>query len=156
MNPTTRTAESLDAIGRWIGRVEAVVVLSGVTVIFAAVLWGVLTRYVSHRPAAWTGEVASIAFCWTGFVGAALIYGAAHPQVYDPATIGNAVLRRLFGVVSLIVQVAVLSATLILAVKQIGINMANPTAVLRLPGAIFYVPVAWFALSSLGRLLRKR
>jgi len=141
---------------RWVTRAELAVVLAGVAAIFLSVLWGVLTRYVSHQPAAWTGEVAAIAFCWTGFVGAALIYAGGHPQIYDPAVIGSAAWRRLVGAVSVAVQVVVLVVAGILAVKQIGINMTNPTAVLRLPGAIFYLPMAWFSVSSLARLCLRR
>jgi TRAP-type C4-dicarboxylate transport system permease small subunit len=147
----------LARIGRGVDKVEGAVVLSCVVLVVMSVLWGVLTRYVSQKPAAWTGEVASIAFCWAGFVGAAFIYGGnCHPRIFDSTTISSALPRQALGSLSFVLQVVVLIAVAVLAVKQIGINMINPTAVLRLPGSIYYLPVAWFSVSSLARLVARR
>jgi TRAP-type C4-dicarboxylate transport system permease small subunit len=147
----------LARIGRGVDKVEGSVVLSCVVLVVVSVLWGVLTRYVSQKPAAWTGEVASIAFCWAGFVGAALIYaGNFHPRIFDSTTIASALPRRVLGFLSLALEVVVLLVAGVLAIKQIGINMTNPTAVLRLPGSIYYLPVAWFSVSSLARLVARR
>jgi TRAP-type C4-dicarboxylate transport system permease small subunit len=134
-------------------RIEWAIVLGSLVLVVGSVLWGVLTRYVSPRPAAWTGEIASIAFCWLGFLGATLIFrGDHHPRIFDPGSVGVPALRSTMLVLGGVVQIAVLVAVGILALKQIGINMANPTAVLRLPGAIYYLPIAWFSAASLLRL----
>lgn len=147
----------LAGLARHIRRTESFVVIAGVVIVVACVIWGVLTRYVSQRPAAWTGEVASIAFCWVGFIGAAYIYGGdGHPRIFDPRTLVRAVPRNVLGLLGLAVQIVVLVAVGLLALKQIRINMANPTAVLRLPGAIYYLPIAWFSISSLVRLAFRR
>ena len=70
----------LAGIGQFARRAESSIVVIGIVTIVASVIWGVLTRYISQKPAAWTGEVASIAFCWVGFIGAAFIYGGdSHP-----------------------------------------------------------------------------
>jgi TRAP-type C4-dicarboxylate transport system permease small subunit len=136
----------------WLRRAEVFVVVVSIGLVLGSVVWGVLTRYVSAQPAAWTGEVAGIAFCWCGFIGSALIYAEGHPRIYEPGAIPSQWLRRATETFGFAVQAAVLLAVAILAFKQIGINVRNPTAVLRLPGSIYYVPVAWFSLSALARL----
>lgn len=147
---------SLARIGRLVRRAEESVVLTCVIIVVASVIWGVLTRYVSQRPAAWTGEVASIAFCWIGFVGATLIYSTnGHPRIFDPHAIAGAASRRAFVWLGGAVQVVVLVAVGVLALKQFGINMGNPTAVLRLPGAIYYLPIIWFSAATLVRILQR-
>lgn len=147
----------LAKIGHFVRQAESSVVLSCVVIIVASVIWGVLTRYISQKPAAWTGEVASIAFCWVGFIGAAFIYGGnSHPRIFDSNTIASLLPRRVLGLISVALQIVVLFAVGALALKQIRINMTNPTAVLRLPGSIFYLPIAWFSGSSLVRLISRR
>lgn len=138
-------------------RVESWAVLSCVSAVVVSVIWGVLTRHISQRPAAWTGEVASIAFCWVGFIGAAYIYGGdSHPRIFDPKTISNLLQRRVLKLLGLTMEIVVLILVGLLAIKQIGINMTNPTAVLRLPGSIYYVPIVWFSASSLLNLIHRR
>jgi TRAP-type C4-dicarboxylate transport system permease small subunit len=154
--PGVSAGGSLARLGRLVRRVEESVVLTCVVIVVASVIWGVLTRYVSQRPAAWTGEVASIAFCWIGFVGATLIYSTnGHPRIFDPHAIASAASRRAFVWLGGAVQVAVLVAVGLLALKQFGINLSNPTAVLRLPGAIYYLPIIWFSAASLVRILQR-
>ncbi|CAM5217426.1 hypothetical protein CDEF62S_04089 [Castellaniella defragrans] len=48
---------------------EEYVAAFALLIVVAAVSWGVMTRYVSHTPSIWTGEVARIAFAWTVFCG---------------------------------------------------------------------------------------
>ncbi len=147
----------LAGIGQFARRAESSIVVIGIVTIVASVIWGVLTRYISQKPAAWTGEVASIAFCWVGFIGAAFIYGGdSHPRIFDSATIARRLPRRVLEFLSFALQIVVLVAVCALALKQIRINMTNPTAVLRLPGSIFYLPIAWFGAASLVRLLFRR
>jgi TRAP-type C4-dicarboxylate transport system permease small subunit len=49
---------------------DVVAGLAAVIVVFS-VLWGVLTRYAFPQPAAWSYEIATIAFAWLVFFGAA-------------------------------------------------------------------------------------
>jgi TRAP-type transport system small permease protein len=50
---------------------ELIVMNIGFIVLVCAIVWGVLSRYVTESPATWVEEVSSIAFAWTVFVGAA-------------------------------------------------------------------------------------
>jgi TRAP-type C4-dicarboxylate transport system permease small subunit len=152
-SPSDIGAGRFEQLARFVRRIEWTIVFCSLLLVVGSVLWGVLTRYVSARPAAWTGEIASIAFCWLSFVGATLIFrGDHHPRIFDPGSVGPPALRNSMLLLGGVIQIAVLVAVGLLALKQIGINMANPTAVLRLPGAIYYLPIAWFSAVSLLRL----
>jgi len=50
---------------------EHVAMNLGFIVLVCAIVWGVLSRYVTESPATWVEEVSSIAFAWVVFVGAA-------------------------------------------------------------------------------------
>lgn len=58
----------------WIRRLENLIVFSALSGLVLSVLWGVLTRYVTARPAVWTTELAGILFTWVVFVGAMTAY----------------------------------------------------------------------------------
>jgi TRAP-type C4-dicarboxylate transport system permease small subunit len=52
-------------------QVEDLISGAALVVVVVSVAWGVLTRYVFPHPAAWSYEVATIAFAWLVFFGAA-------------------------------------------------------------------------------------
>ncbi len=58
------------ALGRWIRHAETFVSFSALSILVLSVLWGVLTRYVTERPAVWTTELSGILFTWVVFIGA--------------------------------------------------------------------------------------
>ncbi|WP_323764409.1 TRAP transporter small permease [Marinovum sp.] len=57
-------------VARWARRAENLVSFSALAALTGAVLWGVLTRYVTERPAVWTTELSGILFTWVVFIGA--------------------------------------------------------------------------------------
>lgn len=58
----------------FIGRVESLVSNATLGILVLTVLWGVLTRYITEKPAVWTTELSGILFTWVVFVGAATAY----------------------------------------------------------------------------------
>lgn len=58
----------------WLRRFENLVSLSALAVLVVSVLWGVLTRYITERPAVWTTELSGIMFTWVVFIGAMTAY----------------------------------------------------------------------------------
>ena len=138
-----------------VGTLEKSVLAACIFLIIASVFWGVLTRYVSKVPASWTGEVASIAFCWLSMVGASWLY-AAHPRLFEPSALTHRSWRKVAPLPSLALEVTVLVFVLIYAVRQCVVNFENPTSNLRLPTSIYYIPIVWFALASLLRTAFKR
>ena len=147
---------ALAAVGRVVRAGEKAVVAAGLLMIVVCVLWGVTTRYISQKPAVWTGELASIAFAWICMVGAGLLYGSGgHPRIYDPTKIGNDMVRSIAIHVDKAIQFVVLFAIATLSIKQIYLNIDNATSVLGIPVAIYYLPLVWFGLSSMARLISK-
>jgi len=53
---------------------EHIVLNLGFIVVTCAIVWGVLSRYVTEQAATWVQEVTSIAFAWVVFVGAAEVH----------------------------------------------------------------------------------
>ncbi len=147
----------LAAIGRAVRRTEIAIAMAGMVVLVASVLWGVVTRYVSHAPAVWTDEVAAIAFCWSCLLGAALLYGTSgHPSMYEAQDIKSPRIRAAIFPLSAAIQLAVLAMLCFFALEEAWENFDNPTSVLRLPTSIFYLPLAWFGLSAAARLVTRR
>jgi TRAP-type C4-dicarboxylate transport system permease small subunit len=149
-----RLPRPLRTFGDWVSVAERAVLVACLAAILWSVVWGVLTRYVSKVPASWTGEVASIAFCWLTMVGSSWLY-AAHPRLFDPLALAPP-WRRVAVLPSLALEIAVLLFVLVYAVRQAIVNFDNPTATLRVPTSVYYVPIVWFALASLLRALMKR
>lgn len=70
----------------WIGRAadqfEEIVAGAALILVVASVSWGVLTRYITEQPAAWASEIATLAFAWLVFFGAAAcIKYRLHPTI---------------------------------------------------------------------------
>lgn len=150
-----RLPRPLQRIARMVGALEQSVLAVCIFLIIASVVWGVLTRYVSRVPASWTGEVASIAFCWLSMVGASWLY-SAHPRLFEPNALLHPGWRRLAPLPSFALEVTVLVFVLVYAIRQSIVNFENPTSTLRLPTSIYYFPIVWFALTSLSRVLFRR
>jgi len=121
---------------------EELVAGAALVIVVAAVVWGVLTRYVTAQPAGWTGEVAAIAFAWLTFFGAAagFRYGV-HPTI-DMLTrtlppLGQAAVRWFN-------HVLIVGFLVFLIAYGVGFTYEawdNPSPVLRLPLSVLYGPV---------------
>ncbi|MBF2759086.1 MAG: TRAP transporter small permease [Ectothiorhodospiraceae bacterium AqS1] len=57
-------------IGDRIRQAENFVSFLALFLLAGSVLWGVLTRYITERPAVWTTELSGILFTWVVFIGA--------------------------------------------------------------------------------------
>ena len=131
---------------------EEVIAGVALVIVIAATCWGVLTRYITEQPAAWSGEVAGIAFAWLVFVGAAagVKYGA-HMSIDMLLVRLPSGLRRL---VVAAADAAVLAFVLTLLVLSVQFSIdawGDPTSVLRLPRSVTYASVV---VGSFCMLLR--
>jgi len=133
---------------------EEIVACIALAAVVLAVSWGVITRYVTAQPAAWASEVATLAFAWVVFFGAAAgIKYKLHPSI-------DMLVTRLPP--TLQVAVRWLNHGLVLGLCAFmvwfGIRFAidawsNPSPVLRLPLTWLYGPVALcFGLMALRYL----
>ena len=123
---------------------EEIIASSAVVVVIISVSWGVLSRYVTAQPAAWAGEVATLAFAWVVFFGAtACVKYHMHPTIDLLITRLPVVLRRI---------VTGLNHALVLGfcgfMVWFGTRFAidawdSPSAVLQVPLTWLYGPVAF-------------
>jgi len=130
---------------------EEIVACIALAAVVLAVAWGVITRYITAQPAAWASEVATLAFAWVVFFGAAAcIKYRLHPSI-------DMVVTRLPRPLRLAVRL--LNHALVLGfcafMAWFGTRFAidawtNPSPVLRLPLTWLYGPVAFcFALMAM-------
>ncbi len=133
---------------------EEIVACVALALIIFSVGWGVITRYVTAQPAAWASEVATLAFAWLVFFGAAAcIKYKLHPSI-------DMLVARLPRPLRLCVRG--LNHALVLGfcgfMVWFGTRFAidawsNPSPVLRLPLTWLYGPVTFcFALMALRYL----
>ena len=130
---------------------EEIVACIALAAVVLAVAWGVITRYITAQPAAWASEVATLAFAWVVFFGAAAcIKYRLHPSIDMVVT---RLPRSLQRVVRMLNHALVLGLCVFMA--WFGTRFAidawtNPSPVLRLPLTWLYGPVAFcFALMAL-------
>ena len=86
MSTLTPNSQLLDLLKRHWGyddfRPRQADAVNAVVVVILSVAWGVLSRYVTEQPSAWAGEVATLAFAWVVFFGAAAcIKYHMHPSI---------------------------------------------------------------------------
>jgi TRAP-type C4-dicarboxylate transport system permease small subunit len=60
----------MDRIRKTIDLAEGLITNVAMATLLLVVLWGVMTRYVTERPAVWTTELSGILFTWVVFIGA--------------------------------------------------------------------------------------
>ena len=135
----------------WLVRnLEEVISSAALITIVAAVCWGVITRYLVHEPATWTSEVASIAFAWVVFPGAAAVFKHGGHISIDILVAFVAVKARYViekATESLIIAFCIY--VVILATKFAVLNWDIPTSVLRIPVSVSYLAVTvGFALMA--------
>lgn len=114
--------------------VEQGIALLGLVVLTAAIVWGVLSRYVVTTPAAWVEEVSSIAFAWLIFVGAAEVHRRRQQISVDIVT--SLLPPAMRSALAVLVEVGVLGFCLFaafLGAEQALASWDSYTSILRLP-----------------------
>ena len=115
--------------------IEELLASVAITIAVLSAFYGVISRYMLNNPVAWSNEIATIAFTWTVFLGAAAAWK------YD--WLKNLILAVFF------VYVLYLSI-------QFTITAYNkPTAILRIPFSYVDVPVVIFFISIIIRSIQK-
>jgi TRAP-type C4-dicarboxylate transport system permease small subunit len=127
------------ALGKW----EEIIAALALAVVFLSVVWGVIARYIAPQPAAWSNELATIAFSWLVFLGAAAaVKRRLHVGVdLVTARLSPRVQRFLAIVVGIFLAVT-LAYIAWLATKLGHASLSRPTPVLRLPTTVVHAAVA--------------
>ncbi len=129
---------------------EEIVAGAAMVVVVLAVCWGVITRYITAQPAAWTGEVAAFGFAWCVFVGAAAVAKRSGHVAIDMLTaVLPAPLQSAIGLGARLASIGFCVVASVLAFEFSLANADNPSAVLRLPLTVLYLaPAIGFALMA--------
>lgn len=143
-------------VGRVVERVENLVSFSALGVLFLAVLWGVLTRYVTERPAVWTTELSGILFTWVAFVGAAKAF--QHDEHIRISLLVDMLPERAAKIVRLACRLLVLAFLVYLTYLSwvmMGKGATRLSPVLRIPFTwVYLATVLCFAIMSINAILR--
>jgi TRAP-type C4-dicarboxylate transport system permease small subunit len=127
---------------------EEVVASAALIVVILSVCWGVVTRYVTAQPAAWSGELAVLGFAWVVFFGASACFKyKLHPSIDMVTVLLPSTVAR---IVRLLVHALVLGFCAYMVWFGVRFSIDawdNPTSVLRWPLTVLYGPVTFgFAL----------
>lgn len=143
-------------IGTWVRRAENLVSFSALAMLTGSVLWGVLTRYITERPAVWTTELSGILFTWVVFIGAmTALRDNRHIRVtllIDtlPARVRTAVVKA-----GELIVLAFLVYVTYLSVVMMQKGATRPSPVLDIPFSYVYLAtVIGFAGMSVTSFLR--
>ena len=132
----------LPSLWSWQRADELVGVFCMATIVLS-ISWGVLTRYVLAQPAAWSFEVALIAFVWMVFFGA-----AAGVRLKMHAVVETLVCRlphkvqQLVAVFNWLLLLVLFGGLAILFVLQAWTSHSISTVALSLPRSVIYFPLA--------------
>lgn len=122
---------------------EEIVASAALVIIIFSVSWGVFSRYITEQPAAWAGEVATLAFAWAVFVGAAAcVKYHMHPTIDLLITRLPGRLRLLVGALNHLLVLGFCGFMVWFGTRFAIDAWDSPSAVLRLPLTWLYGPVA--------------
>ncbi|WP_179381660.1 TRAP transporter small permease [Jannaschia marina] len=143
-------------IGIWIRRLENLVSFSALTVLVLAVFWGVLTRYITERPAVWTTELSGIMFTWVVFVGAMTAFrDGRHIRVTLLVDFLPEIPRRVARKVADLLVVGFLGYATYLSVLMMQAGATRPSPVLDIPFSwVYLATVLAFAGMTVTAMLR--
>ena len=143
-------------IARMVRLTQDIALWSAMLSLLLAVLWGVMTRYVTESPAVWTTELSGILFTWVVFIGAAAAFREGrHIRVtllLDAMPDRASRLLRFFG--DLVVALFLCYGTwLAIGMMEMGATRFSP--VMRVPFSWVYLAVVIsFAAMSVTAVLR--
>ena len=125
-----------------------------ISIVVISAFYGVISRYVLNNPVAWSNEVATIAFTWTVFLGAAAAWkNNKHIHldlVYNFFPNKIKIISDWLKNIILIIFIA-----LYLSIQFTITAYNKPTAILRIPFSYVDVPVVIFFSSIILRSIQK-
>jgi TRAP-type transport system small permease protein len=129
----------LRAFGKW----EETIAALALAVVFLSVVWGVIARYIAPQPAAWSNELATIAFAWLVFLGAAAgVKRRLHVGVDLVTARLSPRVQRIIAIVVAVFLAVTFAYIAWLAIRLGLASLNRPTPVLRLPMTVVHAAVA--------------
>ncbi len=135
---------------------EGLVTYSAMAILLGAVLWGVLTRYVTAKPAVWTTELSGILFTWVVFIGAMAAYRKdQHIRVTLLVDSLPPVPQRLARIAADVLVIAFLAYTAWLSFIMMGKGATRMSPVMDIPFSYVYLaPFIAFGMMTVTAILR--
>ena len=125
---------------RLLARLEKLICFSALAALLIAVLWGVMTRYITERPAVWTTELSGILFTWVVFIGATTAFrDDRHIRVtllVDALPTGVATVIR---AVAQVIVLGFLSSLAYLSYEMMMQGATRLSPVMRIPFSFVYL-----------------
>jgi TRAP-type C4-dicarboxylate transport system permease small subunit len=136
--------------------IEHFVLNVGFIVVICAIVWGVLSRYVTEQPATWVQEVTSVAFAWVVFVGAAEVHRAGrHVSVNLLTALLPIRVQAVLAIAAEIFVTLYCSYAAWLSLQQTIVSHAAETPILGIPLSVPFAGVCiGFTLMALRGLQR--
>lgn len=135
---------------------EALVTNAAMAVLLGAVLWGVLTRYITAKPAVWTTELSGILFTWVVFIGA-MAAGRRDQHIRVTLLVDSlpAGAKRLCRLLADLLVLAFVGYSAWLSYIMMGKGATRMSPVMDIPFSYVYLaPLVAFSVLTVTALLR--
>ena len=127
-----------------------------ISIVVISAFYGVISRYILNNPVAWSNEVATIAFTWTVFLGAAAAWkNNKHIHLDLVYNFFPNKIKIISDWLKNIILIVFISFALYLSIQFTITAYNKPTAILRIPFSYVDVPVVIFFLSIILRSIQK-
>ncbi|KUF09865.1 TRAP transporter small permease [Pseudoponticoccus marisrubri] len=146
----------MQRLATWLHRAKTLVSFSALAVLTGSVLWGVLTRYVTEKPAVWTTELSGILFTRVVFIGAMTAHRQGrHIRVTLLVDLLPGRVRRLLGLLADLATLAFLAYVTWLSAVMMQKGATRPSPVLDIPFSwVYLAAVIAFAGMAVTQALR--
>jgi|TARA_B110000008_G_scaffold35159_1_gene31438 TRAP-type C4-dicarboxylate transport system permease small subunit len=127
-----------------------------ISIVVISAFYGVISRYVLNNPVAWSNEVATIAFTWTVFLGAAAAWkNNKHIHLDLVYNFFPNKIKIISDWLKNIILIIFIAFALYLSIQFTITAYNKPTAILRIPFSYVDVPVVIFFSSIILRSIQK-
>jgi TRAP-type C4-dicarboxylate transport system permease small subunit len=127
-----------------------------ISIVVISAFYGVISRYVLNNPVAWSNEVATIAFTWTVFLGAAAAWkNNKHIHLDLVYNFFPNKIKIISDWLKNIILIIFIAFALYLSIQFTITAYNKPTAILRIPFSYVDVPVVIFFSSIILIYIKK-
>ena len=127
-----------------------------ISIVVISAFYGVISRYVLNNPVAWSNEVATIAFTWTVFLGAAAAWkNNKHIHLDLVYNFFPNKIKIISDWLKNIILIIFIAFALYLSIQFTITAYNKPTAILRIPFSYVDLPVVIFFSSIIFRSIQK-
>jgi|TARA_B100001063_G_scaffold178206_1_gene167146 TRAP-type C4-dicarboxylate transport system permease small subunit len=127
-----------------------------ISIVVISAFYGVISRYILNNPVAWSNEVATIAFTWTVFLGAAAAWKSnKHIHLDLVYNFFPNKIKIISDWLKNIILIVFIAFALYLSIQFTITAYNKPTAILRIPFSYVDLPVVIFFSSIIFRSIQK-